>query len=178
METKAKENGQAKNTLKADKTPQFVAGNPVNTVSKKADETKPAEQPKAEDAKPQASAQEHFKPEATKAEIKEQLTQQKRALNLEETLKLVADLAKKTGLRDRYKEYIDGLNDFEKLQKENVDELEDEGAFQQCELTITHAKGYRFSIKSPSVIKGTVAFMASRLGERMAEVEASIVLPA
>ena len=40
METKAKNNGQAiVNTVKADKTPKFVAGNPVNEVSK-ADETK------------------------------------------------------------------------------------------------------------------------------------------
>jgi len=36
METKAKNNGQAKvaNTVQADKTPKFVAGNPVNTVGK------------------------------------------------------------------------------------------------------------------------------------------------
>lgn len=38
METKEKNNGQVKqaNTVKADKKePQFVAGNPVNTVSKR-----------------------------------------------------------------------------------------------------------------------------------------------
>lgn len=51
METKAKENGQADvNISKADKPPKFVAGNPVNAITIKSEETK--EQPKAETEKP------------------------------------------------------------------------------------------------------------------------------
>jgi len=50
--TKVKENGQANvNTVRADKNPKFVAGNPVNAVSEKSTETK-EQQPKAEE-KPQ-----------------------------------------------------------------------------------------------------------------------------
>jgi hypothetical protein len=90
----------------------------------------------------------------------------------------VAELAKKTALRDKYKEYIYKLTGFEQEQKENIDELEDETAFQQCELVITDTKGNRFTTKSPSVIKGTVAFISGRFAERLAEVEAGIVLPA
>jgi hypothetical protein len=172
METKVKENGQAKvNTVKADKTPKFVAGNPVNAVAK-AQEEKHAEQPKPEETTAQVSA------EPTKVELKEQLAQQKPVLNLDETLKLVAELSKRTALRDRYKGYIDALAGFEQQQKENVDELEDETAFQGCELEITDNKGNVFSTKSPSVIKGTVVFISGRFAERLAEVEADIVLPA
>ena len=181
METKAKSNGQANvNTVKADKTPKFVAGNPVNAVSK-AEEHKPQEQPKAEETKPQAEtpkAEEQPHAEPTKKEIKANLAEEKPAMNLEQTLKLVAELAKKTALRDKYKEYIDKLTGFEQEQKENIDELEDETAFQQCELVITDTKGNRFTTKSPSVIKGTVAFISGRFAERLAEVEAGIVLPA
>ncbi|MCX2476053.1 hypothetical protein OQZ33_17095 [Pedobacter sp. MC2016-05] len=41
METKVKENGQiVQNAIKADKSPKFVAGNPVNAVSVKTEENK------------------------------------------------------------------------------------------------------------------------------------------
>jgi hypothetical protein len=56
--------------------------------------------------------------------------------------------------------------------------LEDETAFQHCEIVITDSNGNKFSTKSPSVIKGTVVFISNRLTERLAEVEAGIVLPA
>ncbi|MES2456852.1 MAG: hypothetical protein V4594_14965 [Bacteroidota bacterium] len=173
METKVTENGQAKvNAVKADKAPKFVAGNPVNAESAKAGDTKMQEQPKPEQNKVQTNT------EPSKAELKEQLTQIKPALNLEQTLKLVAELAKRTALRDRYKGYIENLEGFEQEQKENIDELEDETAFQLCEMVITDSKGNRFSTKSPSVIKGTVNFISARFAERLAEVEAGIVLPA
>ncbi len=184
METKVKENGQAKaNTAKSKQTTQFVAGNPVNAESKKTDEAKQPEQVKQDEAKGQAkpidaNPQEQPKTEQSKAEIREQLAQQKPTLNLDETLKLISDLAKKTALRDRYKDNIDNLQKFEELQKEQVNELEDETAFQLCELIITDAKGNRFTTKSPFVIKATIDFVSGRFMERLAEVEASIVLPA
>ena len=57
METKVKENGQAKvNTVKADKTPKFVSGSPVNVLSK-AHEEKQTEQPKPEECKGQVGAE-------------------------------------------------------------------------------------------------------------------------
>ncbi|KRT15961.1 hypothetical protein ASU31_10660 [Pedobacter ginsenosidimutans] len=168
METKVNQNGQANvSGTKSDKTPRFVAGNPVNVETKKA-ETK--------------NQQEQLNPLGavgpSKVDLKEQLAQQKPVLNLDETLKLVAELSKRTALRDRYKGYIDSLAGFEEEQKENVDELEDETAFQFCELVISDNKGNRFSTKSPSVIKGTVVFISGRFAERLAEVEAGIVLPA
>jgi len=171
MNTQVKENGQAKGAdLKADKSPKFVAGNPVNAVAKKAEESKKAEpgakaaEVKTEQVKPQAEA---VQPEAPKF-----------SLNLDQTLKLVADLAKKTALRDRYIGYIDDLASFQQGQKDELDELEDEAAFMQCELQIRDHLGNVFTTKSPSVIKGTVAFISGRFAERLAEVEAGIILPA
>ena len=192
METKIKSNNGILNKTgnnngndkRINNLPVSTAFNEVKKDEPKADvkpEAVKAETPKAEEVKqdgetkPQA---EQNKPEPSKAEVKEQLAQQKPALNLEETLKLVAELAKKTALRDRYKENIESLEKFEELQKEEVDELEDETAFQQCELIIiNHKGGFRFSTKSPSVIKGTVGFIGGRFAERMAEVEAEIVIP-
>lgn len=172
METNVKANGQTKvNNVKADKTPKFVAGNPVNSLAKAQEEKQP-EQPKPEESKA------HVNSEPSKEELKEQLAQQKPVLNLDETLKLVAELNKRTALRDRYKGYIDALTGFEQEQKDSINELEDETAFQGCELEITDNKGNVFSTKSPSVIKGTVVFISGRFAERLAEVEAGIVLPA
>jgi len=76
METKVTENGQAKvNTVKADKTPKFVAGNPINEVSKKGEEATTAE------TKPHATP-EAPKIEPTKSEIKSHFQFEKAALNL------------------------------------------------------------------------------------------------
>jgi len=113
---------------------------------------------------------------STKQQLREEMP--KPVLNLDETLKLVAMLAKKTALRDKYKGYIDNLLGFVSDQKEDIDELEDETAFQPCEMIITDDKGNRFSTKSPSVIKGTVGFISGRFAERLTEVEAEIVIPA
>ncbi|WP_448635183.1 hypothetical protein [Pedobacter panaciterrae] len=46
METNVKNNGQAKvvNTVQADKTPKFVAGNPVNVVAKAQEKTEGKEE--------------------------------------------------------------------------------------------------------------------------------------
>jgi len=164
METKENENTQGVvNKIKAEKTPKFVAGNPVNEVAKRAEAKSEAEAGKDE--------------EVLKFDLKG-AGAGKPVLNLDETLKLVAELAKRTALRDRYMGYLEALDGFEQVQKEHLDELEDEGAFQFCELVITDNKGNRFSTKSPSVIKGTVGFISGRLAERLAEVEAGIVLPA
>ena len=170
-------NNKAINTTEALKVNNLPVSTAFNEIKRDEPKTEvKTETPKVEEAQPQ---KEHENPAPSKAELKEQFAQQKPSLNLEATLKLVAELAKKTALRDRYKENIDALEEFTELQKEDVDELEDEIAFQQCELMIIHQKGgFRFSTKSPSVIKGTVNFINSRFAERMAEVEAEIVIPA
>jgi hypothetical protein len=51
-------------------------------------------------------------------------------------------------------------------------------SFKGCELIIRDGKGHDFYTASSSVIAGTILFMTGRFAERLAEVEAEIVIPA
>jgi len=102
----------------------------------------------------------------------------KPALNLEETLKLVAELAKKTAQRDRYNGYIDMLKAFVVSQNDDDDMAPNDTSFKGCELMIKDGQGHVFRTDSAAVISGTIDFMAGRFNERLAEVEAEIVIPA
>jgi hypothetical protein len=181
METKTKDNGQAKvaSTVQADKSPKFVAGNPVNKISEK-EEAKPVQDPKAgESGFVNVNKLEEQKGDATaKPEAKAQAAEHKPALNLEQTLKLVAELAKKTALRDKYSGYIDDLSAFVIAQNDEDDMAKDAANFKSCELVIRDGQGHDFRTTSAMVIAGTVSFMSGRFTERLAEVESEIVLPA
>lgn len=102
----------------------------------------------------------------------------KPALNLEETLKLVAELGKKTAQRDRYNGYIDMLKAFVVSQNDDDDMATNDTSFKGCELLIKDGQGHVFRTDSAAVISGTIDFMASRFNECLAEVEAEIVIPA
>lgn len=189
METTTKTGGQAKvvNTVQADKTPKFVAGNPVNKVS---EQSEPKKEPASKTgtgnfvdvnklAQNGASAKaEQTKAEPAKEEVKPQHPVSKPALNLEETLKLVAELAKKTALRDKYTGYFDDLSAFVIAQNDEDDMAKDAANFKSCELIIRDGQGHDFRTTSATVIAGTVSFMSGRFAERLAEVEAEIVIPA
>jgi hypothetical protein len=121
----------------------------------------------AEEAKPQA--------EPTKQELKEAFAVQ--ALrSLDQTVSLVLALGNKIKQRDKYKFNIDTLNEFKINQ---VEEDEDTGntSYQRCELTITDDEGNEYTTKNPLVIGATVEFMSNRFIERLAEIEAEIVIP-
>lgn len=178
METKAKNNGQANvNTVKADKTPQFVAGNPVNTVSK-AEEAKPQEQPKSEETKPQGEApkaEAQPKAEPTKKEIKANLAEEKPALNLEQTLKKIKDLSRLSNQRDKLITTIEELESFEVKQLDDAEET-NLNHFQRCELKITDDNGNTFSTKNPFIIDQVAKNIASLCNGKLSEVEAQISL--
>ena len=172
METKVTENGQAKvNTVKADKTPKFVAGNPVNEVSKaeeaKADEAKAQRVPKAEEAKPQA--------EPTKKEIKFQLEHEKPALNLEQTLKKIKDLSRLSNQREKLISTIEDLDGFEVKQLDDAEET-NLNHFQRCELKITDDNGNTFSTKNPFIINEVAMSIKALCEGKLSEVEAQISL--
>ncbi|MBB2148941.1 hypothetical protein [Pedobacter gandavensis] len=116
-------------------------------------------------------------PESTKKEIKEELQVHKPALSLEETLLLIKDLADKSAHRETYTGYIEDLEKF--VISQDDDDMLKKGApsFKGCELTIRDSHGNRFETNSASVIFGTVEFMKVRFNERLAEVEAEIVIP-
>lgn len=117
------------------------------------------------------------KAEPTKLEIKEELIIHKPALSLEQTLSLVKELAERTGHRDTYIGYIESLNKFVVSQNDDDMGKKDDPSFKGCELRIKDSEGNVFVTSSASVIFGTVQFMKGRFSERLAEVEAEIVIP-
>lgn len=166
METKGKENGQTKlvNTVQADKTPKFVAGNPVNEVAKaqeqKEDTDLKFEVPKAE---------------PTKLEIKAGLAEQSPALNLEQTLKKIKELNRFSIQREKLIGTIDKLEDFEIAQLDEAEET-NLNHFQRCELRITDDNGNVFSTKNPFIIDRVAKDIKTLCGEKLTEVEAQISL--
>lgn len=168
MDTKENENGQAKiaNTVKPDRTPKFVAGNPVNAVSK------------AKDENPEITFLDVVQTSAgpTKKEIKanfaEKIAEQKAIL--ERHIKLGDDLARKTRHRDNLKNIITTLDEFELQLKDNVDET-DGNYYQGCLLTIKDDNGKTFTTKNPTIIKGVAEQVSSLCTEKLEEVEMDIV---
>lgn len=171
METQVKQNGQAKvaETVKTDKTPKFVAGNPVNAVAK-AQEEKAAEQPKEE---VKAVTGETKQP--TKLEIKAALAEQKPALNLEQTLKKIKDLSRLSNQREKLIGTIDNLDTFEVAQLDDAEET-NLNHYQRCELKITDDSGNSFTTKNPFIIDQVAKNIKGLCTEKLTEVEAQISL--
>ena len=173
METNVKNGGDVKvaNTVKADKkAPQFVAGNPVNTVSKKAEEEKETKMIAGAgqvEQTPQA--------EATKKEIKAQLLEEKPAPNLEQTLRKIKDLGRLSNQRDKLIETIDTLDAFEVKQLDEAEET-NINHFQGCKLTITDDAGNTFSTKNPFIIDQVAKNINSLCMDKLIEVEGQISL--
>jgi hypothetical protein len=195
METKVKDSGKTVNNgiVKTDKKEQFVAGNPVNKDSSKPEAEKPKEETviKADQAKPQA---EQAKVEAPKAEQVNQANGQpkqeqpkaeplpepkpaKPVLNLEETLKLVADLNRKKIQRDKLIETVENLEAFEIELKEDADET-DSNIYQGCVLTIEDDNRRKFTTKNPVIIWTVAQQVNGMCVNKLAEIEAGIILPA
>lgn len=174
METKTTQNGEAKvvGSVKTDKAPKFVAGNPVNEVAKSKDE-------KAEGAKPVAASpepkQEEAKAEPTKMEIKAGFVFEKPALNLEQTLKKIKDLGRLSNQREKLIGTIDNLEAFEVAQLDDAEET-NLNQFQRCELKITDDNGNTFSTKNPFIINQVAGNIKTLCTEKLAEVEGQISL--
>lgn len=157
MEIKVKENGQANvNTIKANKTPQFVAGNPVNANSKKAEQNTSQVDP-------------------TKKEIKAQLAGQPPVLNLEQTLKKIKDLSRLSNQMEKLMGTIDELESFEIKQEDEAEETS-LNHFQRCELKITDDNGNIFTTKNPFIINVVAGNIKSLCLDKLAEVEGQISL--
>ena len=173
METQVKQNGQvqAANTVKADKTPKFVAGNPVNEVAK-AQEEKAAEQQREE---VKAGEQSPQIKQPTKLEIKAALVEQKPALNLEQTLKKIKDLSRLSNQREKLIGTIDNLDTFEVAQLDDAEET-NLNHYQRCELKITDDSGNSFTTKNPFIIDQVAKNIKGLCTEKLTEVEAQISL--
>lgn len=183
-----KENGAVKNTS-TDKSairpsvPLKENANQVNPdKEKKADsETakpvagKTEEHPKQE-TKAVAVVTEEPKAEPTKMEIKEQLKEEKPAMNLEATIKLALDLNRRINQRCKLLETIGTLETFEVAQKNDAEET-DNTHFQGCELTIEDDKGREFTTKNPFIINAVAKMVNTLCVDKLAEIEGEIFIP-
>ena len=177
METKAKDNGQVKvaNTVAADKTPKFVAGNPVNAVAKAQEEKAAEKTQQGLTAGAVEEKQEAPKAEPTKMEIKARLAEEKPALNLEQTLKKIKDLSRLSAQREKLLATIDNLETFEVAQMDEAEET-NLNHFQRCELKITDDNGNTFTTKNPFIIDRVAGDIKALCADKLTEVEAHISL--
>ncbi|MGY4539435.1 hypothetical protein ACVW0P_003869 [Mucilaginibacter sp. UYNi724] len=141
--------------------------------AKKAGTPAPTEQ-----AKPEAPNAEAEQPKAdpTTKEVKVEAPQ-KIVLNLESTLKLVEELHRRKIQRDRLLDTIDTLEAFEVAQIDDADET-DANHFQGCVLTIEDDNRRKFTTKNPVIIQAVAQFVNSMCVNRLAEIEAGIIIPA
>ncbi|TCC88787.1 hypothetical protein EZ428_19355 [Pedobacter frigiditerrae] len=187
--TSGKENGAVKNTS-TDKS----AIRPAVPLKENANQVDPdKEKPKAEveTAKPVIAKTEEQSKETTKAlvviaeapkaeptkmEIKEQLKEEKPAMNLEATIKLALDLNRRINQRGKLLETIGTLEAFEVAQKDDAEETESTH-FQGCELTIEDDKGREFTTKNPFIINAVAKMVNTLCVDKLAEIEGEIFIP-
>lgn len=137
--------------------------------------TKVEEQPKGE-AKTTVVTVEAPKAEPTKIEIKDQLKEEKPAMNLEATIKLALDLNRRINQRGKLLETIGTLETFEVAQKDDAEET-DSTHFQRCELTIEDDKGREFTTKNPFIINAVAKMVNTLCVDKLAEIEGEIFIP-
>jgi hypothetical protein len=120
-----------------------------------------AEQPKAEEPK----------------KVAEEVKPAKPVLNLEGTLKLVEELHRRKVQRDKLLDTIQSLEAFEVNQK---DEAEESGItnYSRCELTIADDKGKSFTTKNPVIIFHVTQYVNALCIDKLAQIEAGIIIPA
>jgi len=133
-----------------------------------AEPAKQAEQPKAEQAQPQ--------PEPSKKELKEQYAAQQ-ARRLEDTVKLVEQLGKKIAQKRKLQQTIENLDSFTVAQNDEKDDMASDSRFARCELTISDDNGNEFVTKNPFIITYVAHEVRQLCIDKLAEVEASIIIP-
>lgn len=111
----------------------------------------------------------------TKAEVKDQV-KEKLPLNLESTLEVLENLQSRMRQRNRLIHTIEDLEKFEiDIQKEG-DELGG-NHFQGCGLKIADDNRNEFFTNNPVVIAAVSNYIKDMCTARLAEIEATIVLP-
>ncbi|WP_426672021.1 hypothetical protein ACPPVU_12380 [Mucilaginibacter sp. McL0603] len=181
--TEVKTNGiinKADNNAATNKTDNAGNGQKINTLpvstafNDKKDEPK-KEEPKAETPAPQA---EEAKPQAepTKKEIKEQLREQQER-KLADTVKVVEALSKKIAQKNKLQNTIGNLDSFTIAQNDDKDDMASDSRFQRCELVISDDDGNEFVTKNPYIIAYVAHEVKQLCIDKLAEVEASIIIP-
>lgn len=149
---------------------------PAQVQTEQPKQTDNAQSPK-ENAKIESKEVAQPKAEATNEENNAELRAEKPALNLESTLKLVEELHRRKMQRDRLLETIGTLEAFEIAQQEEAEET-DSNHFQGCVLTIEDDERRKFTTKNPVIIQAVAQFVNRMCVDRLAEIEAGIIIPA
>ena len=177
IESNAKNNNELKSTNPVtieNKNPQFVAGNAVNKDSVKPTDVLPATENKTEAPKDQPKAEATNMPLQQVEQIIPQPT--KPALNLESTLKLVEEMHRKIKQRTKLQDTIDNLESFEVELRDEADTT-DTNYYTGCKLIIEDDKRNSFETKNPTIIWAVAQMVNSMCVDKLAEIEAGIVLP-
>jgi hypothetical protein len=116
------------------------------------------------------------KAEAPKADVKP--LAEKPALNLEGTLKLVEELHKRKVHRDNLLNTIKTLEDFKVMVQEDESEDIESAQFQGCKLTIEDDDRNAFTTKNPVIIRAVAEYVNKLCTNKLAEIEANLVIPA
>ncbi|MDR6941391.1 hypothetical protein [Mucilaginibacter pocheonensis] len=140
-----------------------------NQPAKSADAPKAEEVKQGEEAKPQA--------EPTKKELKEQFQAQQER-KLVETVKIVEVLGKKIAQKTKLENTIGNLDSFTIAQNDDKDDMASDSRFARCELVISDDDGNEFVTKNPFIIAYVAQEVKQLCIDKLAEVEASIVIPA
>ena len=128
---------------------------------------KQEEKPKAEEAKPQA--------EPNKKELKEQVREQQER-KLADTVKLVEALGKMIAQKNKLQNTIANIDSFTIAQNDE-DDMASDSRFARCELVISDDDGNDFVTKNPFIIAYVANEVKQLCIEKLAQVEASIVIP-
>ncbi|MBC7387616.1 MAG: hypothetical protein H7329_00250 [Opitutaceae bacterium] len=188
--TNGKLNGTTVNraSIENKKEQPKVNGLPISKEfeDKKGEEEPKTEAPKVENLQPQTeqvdpnaekAETELPKAEPSKSEIKEQLKQEKPALSLDHTIKLIETLHRRKIQRDKLLGTIGTLEAFEVAQMEEED-AEENTKFQRCDLKIGDDKGNEFSTKNPFIINAVAKYINTLCVNKLAVIEGEIFIPA
>ena len=175
---------EAKDEAGKDKAPaQTPQGEEAKTPEAKTDSSATAdnqhanvaETPKAEEVKQGEQAKPQAEP--TKKELKEQfIAQQER--KLAETVKIVEVLGKKIAQKNKLENTIANIDSFIVTQSDDKDDMASDSRFARCELVISDDDGNEFVTKNPFIIAYVAQEVKQLCIDKLAEVEASIVIPA
>jgi len=114
--------------------------------------------------------------EPTKKELKAEL-QENKARGLEDTVKLVEQLGKKIAQKNKLFNTVSNLDTFVVTQSDDKDDASADSKFLRCELVISDDDNNEFVTKNPYIITRVVDMVKQLCIEKLAEVEATIVIP-
>lgn len=114
--------------------------------------------------------------EPTKKELKAEL-QETKARGLDDTVKLVEQLGKKIAQKNKLFNTVSNLDAFVVTQSDDKDDVSADSKFPRCELVISDDGGEEFVTKNPFIIARVVDMVKQLCIEKLAEVEATIIIP-